>query len=150
MSDSTLQTARERQERWKDAPGWASYRVVHTASGKGRSFLEPDELHVPQDGYHIEPRPTESEINLFQIVAQLKSDLSEADELGFIKTQRIVKQKRKIAELEAQVRALMEIPIDMHDGVALTVGDTREAIALLKKYKDKGDEGEDGVGDEHE
>ena len=36
------------------------------------------------------------------------------------------------AELLRVIDAVLDIPIDMHDGVALTVGDTREAIAILR------------------
>ena len=42
------------------------------------------------------------------------------------------------AELLRMIDALLEISIDMHDGAELTVGDTREAIAIL--YREGGDE----------
>jgi len=41
--------------------------------------------------------------------------------------------QRENRELQSRIEALLQIPIDMHDGVALTVGDTREAIEIMRE-----------------
>lgn len=45
---------------------------------------------------------------------------------------KVKRRDKRIEELQRVIDALLEIRVDEHDGVALLVGDTREAIEILR------------------